>query len=76
MTGAEAEDTTQEDFQYKLKVYIDCTVDKRFVVNLSVLIKHSSYCFTGHVKCLGFDHIFTLSFSHAVLKPGKVPLMD
>ncbi|XP_066524250.1 interferon-related developmental regulator 1 isoform X2 [Hoplias malabaricus] len=26
--GGEAEDTAQEDFQYKLKVYIDCTVDK------------------------------------------------
>jgi len=31
LTAGESEEMAQEDFQYKLKVYIDSTVDKRFV---------------------------------------------
>lgn len=32
LTAGESEEMAQEDFQYKLKVYIDSTVDKRFVL--------------------------------------------
>lgn len=32
LTAGETEEMAEEDFQYKLKVYIDSTVDKRFVL--------------------------------------------
>ena len=37
--GEASEDTAQEDFQYKLKGFIDSTVDKRYKV---LLIKFNS----------------------------------
>lgn len=33
LAGVEAEVAAQDDFEFKLKVYIDSTVDKRFVTN-------------------------------------------
>lgn len=46
IAGGDAEVAAQDDFEFKLKVYIDSTVDKRFVLVTLLALSTSICCFS------------------------------